>query len=103
MKGNKEAVRSLIERRANVNAPQSDGTTALHWAVRSDNLEIAELLIRDGVTPLLLASVNGNAAMIERLIKAGADPKTPLTNTETPPSAKATWNRRVIWLRPERM
>src|SRR5437879_6610255 len=76
MKGNKEAVRSLLQRKANINAPQIDGTTALHWAVRSDDLETAELLIRaganvsvanrDGATPLLLATVNGNAAMIEK-------------------------------------
>ncbi len=89
MKGNKAAVRSLLQRKANVNTPQSDGTTALHWAVRSDDLELANLLIgaganvsaanRDGATPLLLAAVNGNAAMIETLVKAGADPNAPLT------------------------
>ena len=89
MKGNKEAVRSLLQRKANVNAPQSDGTTALHWAVRADDLETADLLIRaganvsaanrDGATPLLLAAENGNAAMLEALIKAGADPNASLT------------------------
>src|SRR5712691_7496079 len=79
MKGNKEDVRSLLQGKANVDAPQVDGTTALHWAVRSGDLEIAELLIRAGATPLLLASINGNAAMIEKLIKAGADPNAPLT------------------------
>jgi len=89
MRGNKEAVRTLIQQKANVNASQSDGTTALHWAVRTDDLETADLLIRagakisaanhDGATPLLLASINGNAAMLERLIKAGADPNAALT------------------------
>jgi ankyrin repeat protein len=89
MKGNKEAVRTLLQQKANVNAPQSDGTTALHWAVRSDDLETAELLIRaganvsaanrDGATPLLLASINGNAAMLEALMKAGANLNAPLT------------------------
>jgi uncharacterized protein len=83
MKGNREAVRSLLDRKADVNAPQVDGTTALHWAVEADDLEMADLLIRgganvsaanrDGATPLLLASVNGKAAMIEKLLKAGAD------------------------------
>ena len=48
MKGNREAVRSLLQRKAYVNAPQLDGTTALHWAVRSDDLETAELLIGAG-------------------------------------------------------
>ena len=37
MNGNKEAVRSLLQRKADVNAPQIDGTTALDWAVRSDD------------------------------------------------------------------
>ena len=88
-RGDKEAVRSLLQRKANVNAPQMDGTTALHWAVRADDLETAELLIRagasvsaanrDGATPLLLASINGNAAMIEKLVKAGADPNASLS------------------------
>ncbi len=89
MKRNKEAVRFLLQRKADVNAPQIDGTTALHWAVRSDDLEIADLLIRaganvsaanrEGATPLQLAALNGNAAMIEKLIKAGANPNAPLT------------------------
>src|SRR5436309_3502711 len=89
MKGNKAAVRSLLQKKADVNAAQTDGTTALHWAVRLDDLETAELLIRSGAnvsaatragaTPLQLAATNGNAAMIEKLIKAGADPNAPLT------------------------
>jgi ankyrin repeat protein len=91
MKGNKDDVRALVQRKADVNAPQSDGTTALHWAVRADDLATADLLIRaganvsaanrDGATPLLLASVNGNAAMIETLLKAGANPNAPLTKS----------------------
>jgi uncharacterized protein len=89
MKGNKAAVRSLLQKKVDINAAQTDGTTALHWAVRLDDLETAELLIRAGAnvsaatragaTPLQLAAINGNAAIIERLIKAGADPNVPLT------------------------
>jgi ankyrin repeat protein len=51
--------------------------------VRHDDLEMATLLIqaganvkattRYGVTPLALAATNGNAALIEKLLKAGAD------------------------------
>ena len=42
------AVRALLQRGANVNAAEADGTTALHWASYRDNLESADLLIRAG-------------------------------------------------------
>src|SRR2546428_12910593 len=89
MNGNKAAVRSLLQKKADVNAVQTDGTTALHWAVRLDDLDTAELLLRSGAnvsavtragaTPLQLAAVNGNAAIIAAPIKPGADPNAPLT------------------------
>jgi uncharacterized protein len=89
MKGSREAVRSLLERKTDVNAPQADGTTALLWAVQADDLDMADLLIRaganvsaanrDGATPLLLASVNGKAAMIGKLLEGGADPNAALS------------------------
>ena len=88
------AVRSLIEQRANVNAAQPDGTTALAWAANRDDLETTDLLIRAGakvnlaneygVTPLSLACTNRNAAMVERLLNAGADPTAALWTGETP-------------------
>ena len=76
------AVESLIRARIDVNAPEGDGTTALHWAVQADDIQTAAALIkagarvavanRLGVTPLMLASTNGNATMIDALLKAGA-------------------------------
>ena len=33
MRGDKAAVRALLAQKADVNAPQADGATALHWAV----------------------------------------------------------------------
>jgi ankyrin repeat protein len=84
MKGDLAGVKSLIQQKADVNAPQADGATALQWAVYRNNLLMADALIaaganvklanRDGATALRLASLNGNAPMIERLLKAGADP-----------------------------
>ena len=87
-KGDRAAVRSLIQKKADVNAPQVDGTTALHWAARGDDVDLADLLIaagakvsaanREGATPLGLAAINGSAPMIQKLLKAGADPNAPL-------------------------
>jgi ankyrin repeat protein len=89
MARNALTVRSLLQKKADVNAPQVDGTTALHWAVRYDDLDTADLLIRsgarvstanrEGVTPLQLAAMNGSASMIDKLLKAGADANAALT------------------------
>ena len=93
MNGNKAALRALLQQKADVNAPQTDGATALHWAVYRDDLEAADLLIRagsnvkaanrTGATPLAMASLYGHTAMIEKLLKAGADPKERGPNGET--------------------
>ena len=87
-------VRALLKQRVDVNAPQVDGMTALHWATYHDDQEIVELLVRAGanvkaanrygVTPLSLACTNGNGAMVELLLKAGADPNASLPGGETP-------------------
>ena len=89
MARNALTVRSLLQKKADVNAPQVDGTTALHWAVRYDDLDTADLLIRsgarvstanrEGVTPLQLAAMNGSASMIDKLLKAGAEANAALT------------------------
>ena len=92
-KSDKAAIRALLQQRIDVNAPEANGATALHWAVDLDDVAIADLLIRSGanvkaanrygVTPLSLACTNGSAAIIELLLKAGADPNTMLAEGET--------------------
>ena len=87
------AVRTLLDARADANAVQPDGTTALHWAVERDAIEIVQLLIRAGAnvkatnrygaTPLWLASLNGNAATMGVLLEAGADPSAASDEGET--------------------
>src|SRR5258706_9054309 len=91
-KMDKAAVRALLEKRIDVNAPSSDGATALHWAAYWDDLETAQRLVREGanvnaanrydVRPLSLACTNGSAAMIELLLKAKADPNAALPDGE---------------------
>ena len=81
------AVRSLLQQRADVNAPAIDGTTALHWAVRANDLPMVESLLkagadpkardRYGLTPVALACSNANVRILARLLDAGADPNSP--------------------------
>src|SRR5262245_22791112 len=70
---NLAAVQAALKQRADVNAAEADGTTALHWAARADNFEMVRVLVRAGadakkanrygITALQLAAVNGSASM----------------------------------------
>lgn len=92
--GDKAAAAALLQQKVDVNAPEADGTTALHWAVRADDAAMVDKLIamganvkvtnRYGVTPLYLASLNGSAPMLEKLLKAGADANAVGNEGETP-------------------
>jgi ankyrin repeat protein len=83
-RGDVNAVRTLVAQKMDVNAPDADGSTPLHWAAQRDDVVMADLLIAAGanvkaktrysVTPLSLACTNGDAKLVDRLLKAGADP-----------------------------
>jgi ankyrin repeat protein len=91
--GDRAAVRTLIAAKVDVNAPGRDGSPALHWAVRLEDLDTVRALIaagadvkrpnRLGLTPLPIAATAGNPALLRLLLDAGADPNTTDPTGET--------------------
>ena len=73
--------------------PDRDGSTPLHWAVRSDDLVTVQRLLKSGanpnaanrygVTPVFLAAGTGSAAVVEALLKAGGDAKAVMPGGQT--------------------
>lgn len=90
---NSEAMSRLLAQEVDVNAPQADGMTALHWASYHDDLDAvkrtlsagadAKAVNRYGVTPLSLACINGNGDIVELLLDLGADANAALPGGET--------------------
>ncbi len=83
MKGDREAVRTLIQQGADVNAAQGDGMSALHWAADKGDAEMTAMLVYAGAnpgavtrigqyTPLHLASRAGSAPAVRALLAVGA-------------------------------
>ena len=94
-RGDREGVKALLKKAADVNAAQGDGMTALHWAAMNGDVELTEMLVYAGAnvrattrlgtyTPLYLASQQGHAKVIQALVKAGADLKAGTPNGTTP-------------------
>ena len=91
--GNSAAVLALVKKGADVNRPQADGATALHWAAHYNDVALAKRLLAAGakpnvsndygVTPLFLAAVNGSADMLDALLTAGANANAARPSGET--------------------
>lgn len=92
--GDGQAVRALLARPGvAVDAPAADGSTALHWAARADDLPTIRALLAAGanpnaatalgVPPLLLAVTNGSAAATKLLLDKGARADVALTGGQT--------------------
>ncbi len=82
--GDIEQVRTLLRQGEDVNAPQGDGMSALHWAAERGDAEMVEVLVFAGAelqsvtrigeyTPLHLAARNGHLEATRALLAGGAD------------------------------
>ena len=91
--GDRAGALALIAQRVDVNAPEADGTTALHWAVHHHDLDLVDRLIRAGAkvnarndygaTPMSEAAILADVAVIDRLLSAGADVESPNPDGQT--------------------
>jgi len=88
-----KAFDALMQSKADVNASQPDGSTALAWAVHLGERRMADALLDAGAnadtadeygeTPITLAAANGDARLVERLLAAGGNPGATRWNGET--------------------
>ena len=90
--GDVALIKQLLHEGVDVNTPQGDGMTALHWAAERGDTELTEVLIYAGANfvagtrigqykPLHLAARKGNADIIKILLDAGVDPNIKTANS----------------------
>ena len=88
-------VRALLDARprSDVNVRTSDGTSALHWAVYHNDVDLVDRLLKAGAdvttkndygaTPMSEAAVVGNVQVLRKLLAAGADVESPNGDGQT--------------------
>jgi len=93
-KGDRNTALALIAQGADVNKPQADGTTPLHWAAYRVDRELLNTLLKKGAkpnvanrfgsTPLAEAARVGEAELAGMLLEAGADANAANEDGQTP-------------------
>ena len=91
--GDRAAALARIAAGADVNQPERNGTTAVHWAAYREDADMVARLVAAGAdvstvndfgsSPMMEAAANGNAAIIRMLLEAGADPDSPNPENQT--------------------
>jgi uncharacterized protein len=81
--GNRSAALAMLQQKVDVNAAEANHTTALHYAVYNEDVDLVDRLLKAGAkpnvvndfdsTPMSEAAETGNAAIIKMLLRAGAD------------------------------
>ncbi|MBN8760495.1 MAG: hypothetical protein ABS91_00450 [Thiobacillus sp. SCN 64-35] len=103
--GDVEAVRALLKAGANPNVGDYWRDVPLVEAARKDHLELAQALLDAGAVPGLkgrgytalgLAAKNGNAALVDLLLRAGASPDRKSDDGDTPAHAAARMGHAAV-------
>jgi ankyrin repeat protein len=91
--GNSATALALVDAKADVNARQDDGTTALHWAAYHDDLPLLRRLLKAGAkanvandygsTPLAEAAERADPEALRMLLEAGAGVESPNPQGQT--------------------
>jgi ankyrin repeat protein len=108
-RGDIATVKALLGKGADVNSPQGDGMTALHWAADRGDAALAQMLLYAGAnvsagtrigqyTPLHLAARSGSVGAVNALLAAGADVKAKTSTSGVTPLhlAAASGNVEVV-------
>lgn len=91
--GDSAAAIAMVDGKADVNAHQDDGTTALHWAAYHDDLPLIRRLLKAGAkvnvandygsTPLAEGAERADPEVLRVLLEAGAGVESPNANGQT--------------------